>query len=222
MINPNDVTIEIPLTKMATQTGARKAEGNLSPSGYKGQPTFSNQQVSEKDGYFSQHVAGRRKVAKSNGNGRGADNGEEEILTRMGKFYNKVLDFSIITRYFLYVLPLAILIAIPITVGATVAKEAAVGKGPATRGVRIVWLFVWIEIVWLSLWVSKLFAKFCPSLFQFLCGIVSPGTRKYALVLRSLELPISLSGWALASLATFVPVSYYIYTIQVCKLTLHS
>jgi hypothetical protein len=61
--------------------------------------------------------------------------------------------------------------------------------------------------VWLSLWVSKLAAKTLPFIFQFLCGIVSSGTRKYALVLKALEIPLSLAGWALASLATFIPVS---------------
>ena len=55
--------------------------------------------------------------------------------------------------------------------------------------------------------MSKLAAKALPSIFQFLCGIVSSGTRKYALVIKRLELYLSLSGWALASLATFVPVS---------------
>lgn len=121
-------------------------------------------------------------------------------MTQMGKIYNKILNFSIITRYFVYVLPLALLIAVPIVVGATAAEKSKLG------GVRVVWIFTWVEIVWLSLWVSKVFAQFLPSVFQFLCGIVSSGTRKYALVLTSLEIPLSLAGWALASLATFIPV----------------
>ncbi|KAL8744805.1 MAG: hypothetical protein Q9184_007952 [Pyrenodesmia sp. 2 TL-2023] len=118
----------------------------------------------------------------------------------MGKIYDKVLNFSIVTRYFLYVLPLALLIAIPIIVGATAKQKAAIG------GVRIVWFFTWVEIVWLSLWVSKLVAKALPYVFRFLCGIVSSGTRKYMLVLKALEIPLSLVGWALTSLATFIPI----------------
>ena len=200
MVNPNDATIDIPLTQVTTKTGARKMENP--PTGYGAQ---SNPQQDEKTSYFPQHVAGRRKVAKENGNKRGGD-GEEEVVTKMGKIYNKILNFSIVTRYIVYVLPVALLFAIPIIIGATAAPHAAVeGDG----GVRIVWIFTWVEIVWLSLWVSKLFAKFLPHLFQFLCGIVSSGTRKYALVLKALEIPISLSGWALASLATFIPVCLF-------------
>jgi hypothetical protein len=68
---------------------------------------------------------------------------EEDLdgtLTRMGRIYAKIVNFSVITRYFIYVLPLGLLLAVPIVVGATVARTAQVG------GVRIVWLFTWIEI----------------------------------------------------------------------------
>lgn len=119
----------------------------------------------------------------------------------MGIIYDKILKFSVVTRYFLYVLPLATIIAIPIIIGATAAQHATLG------GVRIVWFFSWVECVWLSLWVSKLVAKMLPWMFEFLCGIVSSGTRKYSLVIQSLEIYLSLCGWALASLATFLPVS---------------
>ena len=70
----------------------------------------------------------------------------------------------------------------------------------------LVWIFAWVLTVWVALWASKLFAKILPYIFEFLCGIVSSGTRKYALVIKALEIPISLAGWALASLATFQPV----------------
>jgi hypothetical protein len=47
---------------------------------------------------------------------------------------------------------------------------------------------------------------FVPGIFMFLAGVVSAGTRKYAEVLRKLEIPLSLVGWAVASLATFIPL----------------
>lgn len=206
MANPNDATIDIPLTTVASrgQTGARKGDDGLSTSGYNRLPMSSEQISNEKAGLFHRHVAGRRRVkarsAEGGAAGREGHDGEEDTLTQMGKIYNKILNFSIITRYFVYVLPLALLIAVPIVVGVTAAEKTKLG------GVRVVWIFTWVEIVWLSLWVSKVFAQFLPSVFQFLCGIVSSGTRKYALVLTSLEIPLSLAGWALASLATFIPV----------------
>lgn len=212
MANPNDATIDIPLTTVTTKTGARKADNNGPPPGY-GVQTSPPPKDNEKAGLFRRGVAGRRKVAKKSMEHR-RDDGEEATLNQMGRLYDKILNFSIVTRYFVYVLPLALLIAIPIVIGATGAKNARIG------GVRIVWFFTWVEIVWLSIWVSKLFALFLPSVFQFLCGIVSSGTRKYALVLKSLEIPLSLSGWALASMATFIPVSiFFIHGGNQCSIS---
>lgn len=60
-------------------------------------------------------------------------------------------------------------------------------------------------------------AKCLPALFQFGMGVVSAGTRKYALVIKALELPLSLVGWSVTSLATFIPVSYFSSSIPFPK-----
>jgi len=202
MNNPNDATIDIPLNKVPSKTGMRRSDTYTPPGSQTPRPTYLQPQETsfnnEKATKPQRPVVGRRRTEDKRGK-KGKD-GEEDTLTHMGIIYNKILNFSIITRYFLYVLPLAILIAMPIVIGATVAQNAQMG------GVRIVWIFAWVECVWLSLWVSKLAAKSLPWIFQFLCGIVSSGTRKYALIIQALEIYLSLSGWSLASLATFVPV----------------
>ena len=63
-----------------------------------------------------------------------------------------------------------------------------------------------LEIVWCSLWVSKLFAKALPKIFRTLVGVISSGVKKYSLVLKALELPLSFVGWAVASLCSFLPL----------------
>lgn len=67
------------------------------------------------------------------------------------------------------------------------------------------------QIVWVSLWVSKLVAKALPYVFQTLMGVVSGGVKKYATVIRALEIPLSLVGWAIASMVSFEPVSIAIF-----------
>lgn len=57
-------------------------------------------------------------------------------------------------------------------------------------------------------------AHFLPKVFQILAGVVSSGVRKYALVLRALEIPLSLVGWAVTSLATFIPLMVHNPDIQ--------
>ena len=188
-----DAKIDIPLSKVETKTGARRH------SGEKQQYSESSHEYNEKAGFYQRHVAGRRKAVKKQG--RGGEDSDGRTVNKMGVVYNKILNFSVVTRYIVYVLPVALIISLPIIIGATAAQSSKMG------GVRIVWIFSWLLIVWLSLWVSKLTAKCLPAVFQFLCGIVSSGTRKYALVIKNLEVYLSLCGWALASLATFIPVN---------------
>ena len=57
--------------------------------------------------------------------------------------------------------------------------------------------------VWLSLWVSRIVAHWLPAVFKFAAGVISSGTRKYALILSALELQLALVGWAVTSFLTF-------------------
>ncbi|KAK6427928.1 hypothetical protein LTR95_015934 [Oleoguttula sp. CCFEE 5521] len=180
-----DATIDIPMEQMHdgaplkhTQTGASTLKKRVMFRGRRRKPEAQAAAAGGHTGY----------------------DGEEDTITAMGKFYKRVLAFSIITRYLVYVLPLGLCIAVPIIVGATAAQNAEIG------GVRIVWFFMWVEVAWVSLWVSKIVAHFLPYLFQWLVGVVNSGIRKYSLVLRSLEIPLSLVGWAVTSLATFMPI----------------
>jgi hypothetical protein len=134
----NQYLEEIPLEKVVTGgsvTGARK------PSSTTGNTTAvgSSSEDNEKGHHFRPGL-GRRKthpLTNTDGTAAATDDG---ALTRMGRIYQKILNFSVFTRYFIYVLPLALMIAAPIIVGATAAPRARIG------GVKIVWLFTWIEI----------------------------------------------------------------------------
>ena len=121
----------IPLEKVvshASTTGARRPSATPIPV-----PGIEN---GEKQGFH-------RGMRKKGGSGSAAQNNADEgdsVLTTMGRFYNAVLNFSVVTRYFIYVLPLALILALPIIVGTTAAPKAMIG------GIRIVWLFTWIEV----------------------------------------------------------------------------
>jgi hypothetical protein len=199
MSNPNDVTIDIPLTETTSrgQNGARKWGSHAGST-----VPINGDESDEKDGMKG---PGRRRRHHhdddiNEATGKPSESPEDGTINRMGRIYQAIYNFSIVTRYMIYVVPIGVLFAIPIIVGATVAPNAKIG------GVHIYWFFTWIEVVWVSLWVCKIFAKFIPYVFQFLCGIVSSGTRKYALILRALETPITIVLWSVVSLVTFLPV----------------
>ncbi|KAI9713287.1 MAG: hypothetical protein M1828_001460 [Chrysothrix sp. TS-e1954] len=189
-----DATIDIPLQKVPT-TGGTTLNGTSTPN--------------EKGGFF--HRAGpngasstpntqnRRGIRRSRYGG-GRPGSQEKNVNTMGRVYHKIANFSIVTRYLLYVVPVGAVLAIPIILGATVED------GEQVDGVAIQWIFAWALCAWVGLWVSKIAAHWLPHIFEFICGVVSSGVRKYAQVIAALEIPLSLAGWALVSLATFKPM----------------
>lgn len=196
----NDATIDIPLDQVQTNASSGGGRRKASHGAENLQPMKT---ISEKESSSGGFFRGRRVKPVHDGSA-GKKGHEEDVdrVTKMGKVYNKILNFSIVTRYFLYVLPLGVLIAVPIIVG-SLYRERNV---PKIAGVPITWFFTWVEIIWLSLWVSKLVAHVLPFLFQMLVGVISSGVRKYASVIRKLEIPLSLVGWSVTSLATFKPL----------------
>ncbi|KAK5108366.1 hypothetical protein LTR62_008396 [Meristemomyces frigidus] len=195
----HDATIDIPMESMQNGDDAATLHGQSSTSQLR--PSVTNGGSSVK--HHRQILGrGRRPLSGVHGNKTGhvGYDGEEDTINTMGKLYKKIRDFSVVTRYLFYVVPLGALIAIPIIIGATSAKKTTIGNVP------MLWFFVWIEIIWSSLWVSKIVAHFLPLIYEVFAGFVSSGVRKYSMVLRALDIPLSLVGWAVCSLATFKPL----------------
>jgi len=182
----------------SNSTGARKPSHEI----YQAPTNHTTFKDEEKKGMFKGR-GGKRKLRKLNSKNRIGTDGEEVKVNGLGRLYNKVVNFSIITRYLVYVFPVALLIAAPIIVFAILNHEAIF----ASTGVKVIYFWTWIEIVWLSIWVSKLVAQVIPWVFMFLCGVVSSGTRKYAKILKEVEIPLSLVGWAVTSLVTFTALT---------------
>lgn len=125
--------------------------------------------------------------------------GEANTLRFLGRIYTKILTYSIVTRYTFYILPVAMLLGIPLAIFGTIAKDANID------GVKMMGLFVWLEIIWTSLWVTNLCSKLLPRVFRFFCGVISAGTRKHSLMIKALEVPLSIVFWVITSWAT-IPV----------------
>ena len=124
-----DRTTEIPLQTVVSHTPSQSA------------PT-SNNEKSEKTGMF--HRGRRRQTPINPKTGAPlpprAHEEENMALTRMGRFYTKVLNYSIVTRYMIYVAPVALLLAIPIIL-------SQVAKNPGTiNGAKAKPFWIWIEI----------------------------------------------------------------------------
>lgn len=204
----------IPLTSVPSSgsTGARRHNMTMRPEDMS---SSSNTSDEKKKGLFHRKsskkdaeaagVIGRRKAVKSLGEkGKTGTWGEDNGLNAMGRLYNKIVGFSTITRYLVYVVPVAMFLAVPLVVIPVTGHydDTFVG-GSGPNAPRLFDLFLWIEVSWLCLWGGKIVAHLLPHVFMFFCGVVSSGTRKYATVIKNMEMPISLFIWALASWLVF-------------------
>ncbi|KYK61282.1 Mechanosensitive ion channel family protein [Drechmeria coniospora] len=205
----SDMDSGIPLSTIrsnASTTGTRKPVFATSTS-YDSSPT-----ANEKGESRPRH-AGRRK-RMGDGLGR-AGTGDSDIVSvnAMGRIYAKVVGFSNITRYMVYIIPVGILLAVPIVVLALTDHRHDIHVGSfesvndaktvVVPGPPLFQLFFWIEIAWITLWLAKIASACLPKIFMFFSGIVSRGVRKYATILTNLTIPVSLLLWALASWLTF-------------------
>lgn len=150
----NDHVVNIPLTPIrsnASATGARK-EGQVID-----RPDLQRRDSADtENGIFHKHMGRRRgRTAQTGGDASLVD--DEGALTTMGKLYEKVLNFSIVTRYLLYIIPLSSCFVTVILIGLFVAPHATIGAGDNTHGVRIVWFFVWVcFLAWCqNVWISS-------------------------------------------------------------------
>lgn len=205
---------DIPLTQVPTagSVGARKYNqtvGDMSTTttntSEKKGGLFHRKSKNEKNGAGGGIIGRRKAVKKLGDDGRRGTWGDEMGLNAMGRLYNKIIGFSPVMRYFVYVAPIALLLGIPlIVIGVTNnIDKLTVGNSTGPGAPKLFYLFLWIEVSWLSLWGGKIVAHLLPSVFMFFCGVVSSGTRKYATVIRNLEMPISLLLWALSSWLVF-------------------
>lgn len=186
-----DVQGNIPLTKIQSTTGARKlGEGPLNDF-----PQENTFKVHEKHGW-----SGRRKAKEITPISVQVEtDGEPVEVNNLGRLYKRIVRFSIVTRYFVYIFPVALLIAVPLTVYEIYKPNELF----VNTGVRVRFFWLWIEIVWLSLWGSKLVSKAMPQIFVTLSGVVNAGIRKYAAILHAVELQLTLLSWTVISLVTF-------------------
>jgi hypothetical protein len=199
----NTTTHDIPLQTVVSHTPSHAATVKESQS--------------EKSGLFHR---GRRRVKKMDSKGNAYnpahhpdnDDDDETALTHMGRFYTKILNFSIITRYMIYVAPLALILAIPIilagsgaifTTKETGEKRLIGSTEQKENGANPKLFFIWIEIIWLSFWGCKIVSHFLPRIFKFLVGVVSPGVKKYVELLTALEKPLSFVFWMIVNQVTY-------------------
>lgn len=210
---PESDMADIPLRNIQSHASSRSGQRKANQ-----QATFDSPHPSspgdqeEKSGLFRHRStpAGRRRAHKDMAR-QGTGGSDAVKLNVMGRLYNKIVGYSVITRYLVYIVPIAVLLAVPLVIIPITGDTDRVTMGDLhnedgtlkAKGPTLFHFFLWIEVAWLSLWAGKIVAHLLSPIFMFFCGVVSSGTRKYATVLRALEIPFSLFFWGLATWLVF-------------------
>ncbi|KAH9920051.1 Mechanosensitive ion channel-domain-containing protein [Fomitopsis serialis] len=116
------------------------------------------------------------------------------------KFYNYLLNVSIITRWFLYIIPVLGMLWIPGILSFTAYPNATVW------GVRLLWWSIWLSVVWLGWWGARAVTLVLPHIARHTIGVVAVGARRYIDWLQPLGRYIALFLWSLGVWVSFNPL----------------
>ncbi|POS80593.1 mechanosensitive ion channel family [Diaporthe helianthi] len=126
--------------------------------------------------------------------------------TALAKLFKKLRRFPRVFRYFVYAIPVAVLLLTPILLDIyAFPGENPVG-GPG--GLRLLWFGIWLEVVWCSLWASRILVSMLPFLNGLAAKMVgSSNHKKWKDIGRQMEMPSAGFLWMLGLIASFQPIT---------------
>ncbi|KAF3056352.1 hypothetical protein GL218_06555 [Daldinia childiae] len=129
-----------------------------------------------------------------------------ENPNQLNKVFKEIKGLPRILRYFLYSLPNAIILLIPVLLGRFIPKDQqTVIGGPG--GEDLMWFGIWLEVVWLSLWAARIATCILPVIVGIVAKVLGSGnSKKWREIARQLELHTALFLWMLAVLISHYPI----------------
>ncbi|KAJ4388690.1 hypothetical protein N0V93_006149 [Gnomoniopsis smithogilvyi] len=123
------------------------------------------------------------------------------------KLFKSLRRFPRAIRYFVYAIPVAVVLLTPILldVYALTDSDNPVG-GPG--GLQLLWFGIWLEILWCSLWASRIIVATLPFWFGLAAKIVSSSNhKKWKDIGRQMEMPTALFIWMLGQISSFQAIT---------------
>ncbi|KAA1474278.1 hypothetical protein DENSPDRAFT_840858 [Dentipellis sp. KUC8613] len=120
--------------------------------------------------------------------------------SRVIRFYNYLLNVSIVTRWTLFIVPVLALLWIPGILGFTAYPKAAIW------GTRLKFWSIWLSVVWVGWWAALASSMVLPAVVRMTLGVIAVGTRRYIDWLTALHRYVALTGWTLAIWVAWNPL----------------
>ncbi|KAL0576656.1 hypothetical protein V5O48_005316 [Marasmius crinis-equi] len=119
---------------------------------------------------------------------------------KVAKFYNYLLNVSIVTRWFLFIVPVMAILWIPGILQFTSKPNGEIW------GVRLLWWSIWLSVMWGGWWASLAVSRILPAIIRSTLGVVALGTRKYIDWAAVLHRYVALFMWTLAMWISWQPL----------------
>ncbi|KAF8608825.1 hypothetical protein BDV93DRAFT_518874 [Ceratobasidium sp. AG-I] len=116
---------------------------------------------------------------------------------RVVRFYTYLLNLSIVTRWMLYIVPVAALLWIPGIVQLTAVPTANIWS------VLLKWWSIWFTVCWVGWWAALAVAMVLPVVLRNTLGVVAVGLRRYIDWLAALQRFMAFFAWSLAQWIAF-------------------
>ncbi|EIM20247.1 hypothetical protein WALSEDRAFT_21049 [Wallemia mellicola CBS 633.66] len=113
------------------------------------------------------------------------------------RLYFFLINTSIITRWAIFVLPIAGVLAIPLIVSVTTAPDAELLR------VRLLWWSIWLETLWVGWWVSWAASKIIPWVAKHTVAVIVPNGKQMIDYFVRCERYLAAVGWTVACWAVF-------------------
>ncbi|KAI0318281.1 Mechanosensitive ion channel-domain-containing protein [Amylostereum chailletii] len=120
--------------------------------------------------------------------------------TKIVRLYNYLLNVSIVTRWTLFIIPVAAVLWVPGILSLTKFPNAKVWS------IKLVWWSIWLSVVWVGWWAVLAGSMLLPHLVRYTLGVVAVGIRRYIDWLIALRRYVALFGWTLTIWIVWNPV----------------
>jgi len=120
--------------------------------------------------------------------------------TKFIKFYNYLLNVSIVTRWILFIVPVLGMLWIPGILSLTTFPNAKIW------GVRLFWWSIWLSVAWGGWWGALAVSRIMPHILRSTIGVVAVATRRYIDWIQVLHRYIALFVWTLIIWVSWGPL----------------
>ncbi|KAK2463270.1 hypothetical protein APHAL10511_004925 [Amanita phalloides] len=119
---------------------------------------------------------------------------------KFAKFYHYLLNLSIVTRWFLFIVPILGILWIPGILGLTTFPHAHIW------GVKLIWWSIWLSVVWGAWWASLAASYLLHVVAKSTIAVVAVDTGHYVDWVPALRRHIALFGWSMAVWISWTPL----------------